>query len=108
MRATHRKKGRTERLGLENGRVMELKFIKNDEALKGLALQLKELNARIFYRRRQFRVIVLGEGMQRKKRTKQVSIKNGRFMEFTFIMNNSLLKGLAGQLKELNATSILS
>ena len=36
LQARHAKKKRTEQLSLENGRVMELKLIKHDEALKEL------------------------------------------------------------------------
>ena len=45
MRARHSKKKKDQKLSLENGRVMELKIIEHDEALKDLAGQLKELNA---------------------------------------------------------------
>ena len=45
MRARHAKKRKDQKLSLENDRVMELKCIKHDEALKDLAGQLKELNA---------------------------------------------------------------
>ena len=46
MRARSEKKRRDQKLNHENGRVMEFKTIKHDEALEDLAGQLKELNAK--------------------------------------------------------------
>ena len=42
-RKSMQSKRRTEHLSLGNGRVMELKLIKHDKVLKGLAGQLKEV-----------------------------------------------------------------
>ena len=58
--------------------------------------------------RKQNRIIICAQGTQRKGRTEQLSLENGRAMELKFIRNDAVLKDLAGQLIELSTTKILS
>ena len=83
MRARHAKKRKDQKLSHENGRGMELKTIKHDEALKDLAGQLNKLLHKVIVKpsakrvldRNQYRIAICGQGMQRKGRTKnRVSI----------------------------------
>ena len=100
------RKRRTEQLSLQNCRVMKLEFINTDLALKGHAGQLKELTATKLDRK-QRRLTICGQRMQRRRKTEQRSLENGRFLELKFTMNYKAPEDLARQLKELNATSIL-
>ena len=56
----------------------------------------------------QCRMIHCGQGMQSKRRTEKLSLENGIVTELKFIKNDKALKDPAGQLKELNATYIIS
>ena len=58
--------------------------------------------------RKQFNTIICGQRIQRKRRTEQLSVENSIVMEFKSIYNDGALADLAGQIKELNATNILS
>ena len=46
------------------------------------------------------RLVIYGKVMQRKRRTEQPSIENGKVMELKLIKHDKALEGLAGQLKE--------
>ena len=54
------------------------------------------------------RPIICGQGMQRKRRTEQLSVENGRFMELQSIKNDEASEVLAGQVKELTAANVIS
>ena len=58
--------------------------------------------------RKQYRMITCEQGKERKRRTGQLRIENYRAVVSKFIKNDGELYGLAGQLKELNATNITS
>ena len=47
---------------------------------------------RIIDRREEYRVTICGQGMQRKRRTEQLSFENGRVMELKIIKHDEELK----------------
>ena len=54
------------------------------------------------------RLVIYGKGMQRKRRTEQPSIENGKVMELKLIKHDKALEGLAGQLRNPEAPGLLS
>ena len=67
---------------------------------KGDKVTVKSSAKRILDRK-QYRMIVCGQGVQWKRRTEQLSLENDRVIELKCIKNDQALKDLAGQLKEL-------
>ena len=49
---------------------------------------------RILDRRKQYRIIICGEGMQRERITEQLSLENGKVMELKLIEHDEALKEL--------------
>ena len=61
---------------------------------------VKSSTQRIIDRRAQYRVIICGKGMQRKRRTEQLSFEHGRVMKLKLIKHDKALQELM-KLKEL-------
>ena len=55
---------------------------------------VKSSTQRKIDRRAKYRVIICGQGMQRKRRTEQLSFENGRVMELKLIKHDEALKEL--------------
>ena len=60
------------------------------------AVMVKSPMQRIIDRRKQCRIAICGKGMQRKKRTEQLSLRNGRAMELKLVKNDEALYELKG------------
>ena len=66
--------------------------VKNHQSSEDTRLiMLKSSTQRILYRRKQFRVLICRQGMQRKKKTEQLRLGNGKVMELKLIKHDEAL-----------------
>ena len=114
MRARGAKKKRTDQLSHGNGRVIELKLIKQVEVLLELKqfgsaneyessnffkllqgrccmVMVKSSTQRILDRRKQYRMAICGQGMPGYRKTEQLSLGNGKVMELKLIKHDEAL-----------------